>query len=154
MAAVLLAAAPGLGVTGASAQSPFAPLSGTWAGSGIVIFANGARDRIRCRAQNATQANALRHVLRCASDSYQFEMTADISHSAGQLSGEWHEVTRRLSGRVSGQASSGNIRAFVSGSGYQASVDVTTRGNAQTMRIRPDDAEVAEVSIEFQKGAR
>jgi hypothetical protein len=139
---------------GAAAVDPFAPLAGQWDGSGTVTFANSASDRIRCRAENVVEANVLRHKLLCASASYRFEMSAEMRHAQGQLSGTWMETTQNVTGTISGWLANANLRAFVHGAGYFASVDVNTVGDRQTMRIRPQGEDVTEVSIQLQRTAR
>ena len=135
------------------AAGPFAGFSGSWGGSGTITFKNGASERIRCRAQYDTSNgdNALEQTLRCASASYQFELKTDIRHSNGTISGSWKESTNDVSGSVSGQASDGRIRAFVSGAGLSASVAVSLSANAQALTMRPQDQRVREVAIQMRR---
>jgi hypothetical protein len=63
----------------------FSHLAGSWAGSGTISFNSGTRERIRCRAQYAPGdgGTSLRLELRCASDSYKFELQSNLTSSAG-----------------------------------------------------------------------
>src|SRR5215207_10692389 len=82
--ALLLWASPGHAQSG-----PFAGLAGSWSGSGTIGTSNGERDRIRCRASYAVNSggNSLRQSLRCASDSYRFDLGTDVSHAGGDIHG-------------------------------------------------------------------
>jgi len=56
---------------------------------------NGAIERIRCKATYAVNAtgNAVQQTLRCASDSYRFEISSNVISEGGSLSGSWAEAT-------------------------------------------------------------
>jgi hypothetical protein len=139
---------------GASAAAgPFTGMSGSWSGSGTVSLANGSSERIRCRANYRVggDGNSLQQELRCASDSYRFELRGDVTHYAGQISGTWSEATRSTGGQVSGRASEGQVQAIVSGPAFAASVAVTTRGDRQSVHIRSDGAELSSVSITLSR---
>ena len=73
--------------------SPFAPLSGSWAGGGTITTSSGTKERIRCRAKYDVSGagSNLDLTLRCASDSYNFELQSNGSHSNGAVSGTWSE---------------------------------------------------------------
>jgi len=66
---------------GPQASGPFSDFVGSWAGSGTVNLANGSSERIRCNAAYATGSDSsnLRSVIRCASDSYKFELASDVT---------------------------------------------------------------------------
>ena len=53
--------------------------------------------------------------LRCASDSYNFNLTSNVQANGNAIAGSWTETTRNASGSVSGTASGGQIQARVSG---------------------------------------
>src|SRR4051812_14815039 len=88
-------------------QRPFAGLAGSWAGSGTIGTSNGTRERIRCRASYAVNVggSTLQLSLRCASDSYRFELNSDVRYAAGDISGNWSEATRGIAGSIYGTAS-------------------------------------------------
>jgi hypothetical protein len=96
-------------------EGPFLGLSGHWSGAGTVTMTNGATERIRCKAAYAvnTTGKAVQQTLRCASDSYKFEITSNVIFEGGSLSGSWAEATRGMSGSVSGRASGAGIVANV-----------------------------------------
>jgi len=135
-------------------EGPFLGLSGHWSGAGTVTMTNGASERIRCKAVYAVNATgkAVRQTLRCASDSYRVEITSNVTSQGGSLSGSWAEVTRGMSGNISGRASGAEIVANVAGAGFTAHLDVRTQGERQSVTIRPQGGtDVAAVSIALRK---
>jgi hypothetical protein len=122
----------------ALAQSPpFAGLAGSWTGSGSIALSDGSKERLRCRATyQVSAADArLQQSLRCASDSYRFDLNSDIASERGGISGTWSETSRGISGSLSGRASSGSISAVVDAPGFSANLSVATRGNRQSFSI-------------------
>jgi len=135
-------------------ESPFAHLSGYWSGAGTITMRDGATERLRCKATYAVSptGRALNQSLRCASDSYRLDISSNVTFEAGAISGTWSEMTRNASGSLSGRASSTEIRARVDGAGFSAGIDVLTRGNQQSVTIRPQSGtDVAGVSITMRK---
>lgn len=116
---------------------------------------NGAIERIRCKATYAVNASgkAVQQTLRCASDSYRFEISSNVISEGGSLSGSWAEATRGVSGNISGRASGAEIVANVAGAGFTARLDVRTQGERQSVTIRPQGGtDVTAVSIALRKG--
>jgi hypothetical protein len=138
--------------TGAQAAGPFVGLQGIWQGNGTVTYASGTKERLRCRVQytNATEDN-LSQALRCASDSYKFQINAVYVHSKGSVSGRWDELSLDIKGTISGKASEGLINGNLHGPGFLATVVVETKGNAQTVVIAAEDQEIRSVAVEVRK---
>jgi hypothetical protein len=130
-------------------QGPFASLSGAWSGGGFLKSASGQRERLRCRANYNESENGtrLKQSLRCASDSYRFDVNANIISEGGVLSGSWTETSRNVSGSVSGRVSGGQIQARIDGAGFSASLVVSTRGDRQSVTIEAPGHEVTEVFV-------
>ena len=64
------------------AQSgPFSGFDGSWSGYGTVAFSDGRSERIRCKASYKINSTglALKQTLRCASDSYKFDLSTDVT---------------------------------------------------------------------------
>ena len=63
----------------------------------MISLNTGAKEKIRCRAvyRVAETGADLQLELRCASDSYKFELQSAVSHSDGAISGTWSEVSAR-----------------------------------------------------------
>jgi hypothetical protein len=138
-----------------SEPSPFRNLAGQWSGNGTVTLSSGTKERIRCRAEYmvATGGQGLRQHLRCASASYNFDLTSEVSHRGSTISGQWSEATRNTGGNVSGSImGEGRIQAVVDGPGFSATLSLMTRGNQQSVRITSRGKELTEVSITLSRG--
>src|SRR5262245_6142522 len=96
---VALAAAAGLlalvsgGAPVEASNSPFTALNGSWAGSGTITLSTGAREKIRCLAKYDVKGSGdnLDLRLRCAGDSFKFELQSNVAHSNGTVTGNWAE---------------------------------------------------------------
>jgi hypothetical protein len=133
---------------------PFAGLSGSWSGGGTIETSDGTRERIRCRATYEVAGAELQQQLRCASDSYRFEVESTVRYNkdAGLISGTWRETTREVGGRATGPARDGRLKARVEGPGFAADLEVVTQGDRQSVTIRADNADVTEVRVELRRG--
>jgi hypothetical protein len=137
------------------AEAPFTHLAGSWSGNGTIATSNGTRERIRCVATYAVgeAGHALSQNLRCASDSYKFFVTSNVHAEGGRLSGTWSETTRGANGEISGTAEDSQIRATVGGLGFTAGIAISTRGNGQSVTIRPSGGtDIVEVVVNLHKG--
>jgi hypothetical protein len=135
-----------------AAGSPFEGLSGQWSGSGTLTMAGGSSERIRCRVTyQVSNGTKLQQDLRCASDSYRFDVKSNVKYEAGAISGTWTEATRNVTGTVSGSANSDQVQARVEGGGFGASMTVKTRGKQQSVMIRPHGMGVTEVAIQLSR---
>ncbi len=123
------------------AQSgPFAGLAGNWSGTGTVTLDDGSSERIRCRASYAVGAGGtgLNQSLVCASDSYKFDLKTNVVAQGNSLSGTWSESSRGVNGNLEGRASGGNFQVVAQAPGFTANISLTTRGNRQSVVIRPE----------------
>src|SRR5690242_14617213 len=83
----------------AAAAGPFDGLEGIWTGDGMLTYSNGTQERLACRVQYLSPSPTnLTQALRCASDSYNFQINAFFSSSNGRLSGNWSEIVNNLAG--------------------------------------------------------
>ena len=149
MVASLAASAPA-----AHAQGAFAGLEGRWNGKGTITLSSGARESIRCRAVYAVSdaGRILTLDLRCASDSYQINLTTNLVNRGGTISGSFAETTRGVNGSVSGSVQGSHIEAVASSPNFTASFSVNTRGSSQAVSIRSPGSELSEVSITMRRG--
>jgi hypothetical protein len=135
--------------------SPFSSLSGAWAGPGTVTMASGAKESIRCRANynvDGSGAN-LKVDLRCASDSFRFELQSSVSHNNGEVSGFWNELTARVGGTVAGKAAGERIEVRVDGA-IAAMLKINTRADRQSVSIRSPGSKLSEVAISLSRGSK
>jgi hypothetical protein len=139
--------------TQAAVSSPFAALAGTWSGGGVLNTTDGNQERLRCRASYdvAGSGDELRLNLRCASESYNFDLASNVEYRGGAISGEWTEASRNASGAISGRAAGNRIEASASGQNFSANLSLTTRGNRQTVSIRPVGTNVTDVSLALDR---
>jgi hypothetical protein len=137
----------------AAVSSPFAAMAGSWSGGGVLSTTDGMPERLRCRASyNVAGSGAqLRLNLRCASDSYNFDLASDVEYRGGAISGSWSEASRNASGTISGRAAGGRIEAFARGDSFSANLSLTTRGNRQTVSIRPQGTSITGVSLALDR---
>jgi hypothetical protein len=119
-------------------------------------MSNGERERIRCRASYAVDSggNSLRQGLRCASDSYRFDLGTNVRHADGAIHGSWSEATRGINGNLSGTVRGSEIRARTDGPGFAANLAMSTRGHRQAVTIHATGGDITEVSITLGRGAR
>jgi hypothetical protein len=141
-----------LGQRPAWAADPFAAFAGSWSGSGTITAKDGGRERLRCRGTNSESGNSLKLGLRCASDSYKFELSSDIKYDGGSISGSWNETSRGVAGSLSGKATSTHIEASAQTVGFTASLSIALRGNSQSVSIRSPGSEISEVSVSLARG--
>jgi hypothetical protein len=132
---------------------PFAGLAGNWSGGGTVALAGGARERIRCRAHYSVGGggNNLQQSLRCASDSYRFDLSSNVRYQGGQITGTWSETSRNVQGVLYGQAQSGRINVNVTGPAFVANLSLSTQGDRQSVTINSAGAQVAGASITMHR---
>jgi hypothetical protein len=121
---------------------PFAGMAGNWSGGGIVTLDDGSSERLRCRATYAVGAGGtgLNLSLVCASDSYKFDLRADVISDRGVLSGSWSEASRGVTGTLEGRGANGNFQVLANAAGFSANLSLTTRGNRQSVAIRSESA--------------
>ena len=111
------------------------------------------QDQLRCRA-NYTPGQGgeqLRLNIRCASDNYNFNLSSDVTNRNGRISGQWTETSRNASGTVTGRASGERVQAHARGDAFSAELSLTTRGNRQSVAIRPQGTEVQQVSLALNR---
>ncbi|WP_439922532.1 hypothetical protein [Nitrobacter sp. JJSN] len=143
-----------LSATASFAQSsPFAGFAGNWSGKGTVSLSDGSTENIRCRASYKVgdSGMALKQNLRCASDSYKFDLSSDVVSEGTHISGNWSEATRNLFGSVRGRAGGGEIEVFVEAAGFAANLTLRTNGNKQSVWIT-SKGEIRNVSITMVRG--
>jgi hypothetical protein len=118
-------------------SSPFAGFNGSWSGTGTVSLSDGTTEHIRCKADYKVNSSGLnlKQSLHCASDSYKFDLSSDVTSQGDRISGNWSEASRNVFGNLQGTAGGGQIDVFVEASGFAASLTLRTSGNRQTVQI-------------------
>jgi hypothetical protein len=133
--------------------SPFTAMAGSWSGGGVLSTSDGGQERLRCRASYdvAGAGDQLRLNLKCASESYNFDLASNVEYRGGAISGSWSEASRNASGTLSGRASGDRVEAAARGDNFSANLSLTTRGGRQTVSIRPQGTSVTEVSLALNR---
>jgi hypothetical protein len=141
-------------VSAGHAQSgPFAGFDVTWSGNGTVALSDGTTERLRCKADYKVNGSGLglKQNLHCASDSYKFDLSSEVTSNGDRISGNWSERSRNIFGNLQGTAGGGQIDVFVEASGFAANLTLRTTGNKQTVQIS-SKGEIRGVSITMTKG--
>jgi len=124
----------------ARAQSgPFAEFAGSWSGTGTLRPENGATERIRCTAMYRPSGRSQRDIdlqLRCASDSYNFDLSGQFSaDEQNQISGRWTERSRSTGGTAVGNAQGDRLQLHIESAGFAADVVMVTKNRRQSVDI-------------------
>ncbi len=137
---------------GHAQSSPFAGFDGAWSGNGTVSLSDGSSERLRCRAAYQVDETGLvlKQTLRCASDSYKFDLSSDVTSQGDRISGNWSEASRNIFGNLQGTAGGGQIDVFVEASGFAANLNLRTNGNKQVVQI-DSKGEIRGVKITMTK---
>jgi hypothetical protein len=137
----------------AQSQGPFSTLEGSWAGDGMLTAGDGHSERLRCRAKYFVSPSGqnLDQQLRCASDSYHFDVNSGLVRDGDGISGTWTETNRNASGSVQARSEGDSIVARVAGPSFTASMTVTTNANRQRVQIIPNGADIKSVTIDMRR---
>jgi hypothetical protein len=125
----------------ARAATPFGQLAGQWSGNGTIEFSDNRREPLKCRAAYDVlgQMNKLQFNIRCASQSYNFDLRGSVTYNNGAVSGSWSESTRNAAGSMNGTARDGRFQVLATGPTFSANLTLATRGGRQTVTIRSPD---------------
>lgn len=152
----VLASVVGAGTLSTRADGIFDHLTGSWAGAGTLTLNTGSRERILCRTTYSASGGgmSLRLDLKCASDSFKFELRSDLIAADGSISGVWSEGTRRVSGSITGRGTYDRVDVTANSATFSALLTVITRGNRQNVSIRSPGSEMQEVAFSMTRGAK
>ncbi|MGJ4883097.1 MULTISPECIES: hypothetical protein [unclassified Bradyrhizobium] len=141
------------GAAHAAPAAPFRGLEGSWTGGGVISMSDGNQERLRCRAAYDVggAGEQLRLNIRCASDSYNIDLSSDVAYRGGEISGQWSESSHNASGTIEGRAVGNRIEAQARGQTFSAGLSLTTQGRRQTVSIRPAGTEIRGVDLELAR---
>jgi hypothetical protein len=133
----------------AQSASPWAKFLGSWRGSGEVIEGDGTREHISCRAKYSasTGGEALTQSLRCASDSYSFDIGCYLVASGSSVSGDWQEYSRKVEGHITGRVADGQFEGSIAGASFTAETTARVSGRKQTLSLRTKGAQQIKADI-------
>ncbi|MBI3705109.1 MAG: hypothetical protein HY244_14980 [Rhizobiales bacterium] len=145
------------GVGHAQGPAPFEKLAGQWSGNGTIDLTSGAKEPIRCRASYDVleQQSSLQLNIRCASETYNFDLRASAKNAAGAISGTWSESSRNVAGTISGKAGGNRFEILAKGPSFSAQLTLITQDNRQSVIIqsREEKTAVKRASISLQRGS-
>lgn len=122
-----------------AASGPFADFTGTWTGTGTLRPSGGQAERIRCTATYRPRGASGHQIdlqLRCASDSYNFELVGQFSaDDNNQIAGQWTERSRNIGGSAVGNARGERLQLHIESSGFAATMVMLTRNRRQSVNI-------------------
>ena len=123
------------------AGGAFERLAGQWAGSGTIDLSNGTREPIKCRASYdlLAEQHRLQLNIRCASDSYNFDLFSSVVLAGHTVSGSWSESTRSVAGTISGTADGDHVQVHAESAGFNANLSLVTHGDRQSVSINTPD---------------
>ena len=129
----------------AQSAAPLARLAGQWSGSGTIDLSDGSREPIRCRAAYDVldRHRKVEMSIRCASESYSFDLRGSADDSGGAISGIWSESTRNIAGTISGRAHGDQFRVLATSPAFSATLTLITHGSRQSVSIRAQDPQAS-----------
>jgi hypothetical protein len=138
----------------ANAQSgPFSALAGSWGGGGKIDFSDGSSERLRCRATYTVSGGgaSAQLTLRCASDSYNFNLSSNVTSQGGAVSGTWSESGRGIGGTLTGRTDGRSTQLQVLGAAFAAGLSLTVSGNRQVVQISAPASQIKLATITLTK---
>jgi hypothetical protein len=122
-----------------AATGPFADFSGNWSGTGTVRPGSGATERIRCTASYRQRGSTQHEVdlqLRCASDSYNFDLSGRFTtDERNEITGQWTEHSRNIGGTAIGSAQGTRLDVHVESAAFAADLVMVTHNRRQSVTI-------------------
>jgi hypothetical protein len=141
----------------AYAAGAFERLAGQWAGKGTIDLSNGTREALKCRATYNVQGdkNSLQLSIKCASDSYNFELNSNATSASGSVTGTWSESPHGAMGTISGTAAGERIHVKAEAGSFTATLSLVTHASSQSVVIRAGDqsAGIKGATISLRRGS-
>jgi hypothetical protein len=148
-AAVLLVSGP----LARADSGGFTAFAGSFRGAGEVMINDGHRERIACRATGAVGGGGrtLSQNIVCASDSYKFDIRGQLVASGSDVTGDWQETMRGVSGDVRGRIADDRFNGIVNGGGFTANFSLHAAGRRLGFSMRPSDSSVVRVDVTMSR---
>ena len=137
----------------AATSSPFRNFIGEWSGRGQLVGSDGHRESMRCRAEDSevNGGAAVNQAIVCASESFKFDIRSHVEASGELAKGYWSEVSRNVSGSLTGRIAENQFEGQISSLTFSAAISLTSNGRTQTVSIRPSGGDVTDVRIELRR---
>jgi len=136
-----------------SRATEFSGMAGAWTGTGTIAV-NNNREKLRCRANyNVSNGGATVDLqIRCASDSYKFDLSGGVNAVNGNVSGTWSESAHGAAGEIAGTVKGGVISARATGPYFSAHLSLRTTGNTQAVSLNSPGSQISSVTMQLSKG--
>jgi hypothetical protein len=134
--------------------SPFAKLVGRWLGEGRLGIRDGKTEAVKCRVTYfvSDEARQVRQTIRCASESGTVEVQSNVTHASGRLSGNWKELSRDMSGELTGSVTASGFKVAIRGSELNANMDIIVKENKQIIEIQFMHSALIGLTLVLTKG--
>ncbi len=136
-------------MVGAETAGPWTKFLGNWRGTGEVIDSDGTREHITCRAKYTASSGGegLQQSLKCASDSYSFDIGSYLVASGQSVSGDWQEYSRKVEGHITGRVGDGQFEGSIAGASFTAETTARVTGRKQTLSLRTKGSQQIKAEI-------
>jgi hypothetical protein len=134
----------------AVAEPSFAPLLGTWGGSGSYKLEDGTSERIKCDAYYTGSGSELGIAVRCAGQAGKIEMRSKLNASGSSLTGTWEERTYNAGGTVTGKLTDNTVMLNFGG-GVTGHVHINYQGTSQTVEIETAGTPLKNVTVSLKR---
>jgi hypothetical protein len=134
--------------------SPFVKLSGRWLGEGRFGTKDGKTENVKCRVTYVVsdQGQQVRQTIRCATEGTSVEVQSFVSHASGTLKGTWKELSRDMSGELSGSVTPTGFKVAIKGSELNANMDIIVKDNKQIIEIQFISSSLVGLTLILTKG--
>jgi hypothetical protein len=157
--ALILAVGWSLSIDGqarASTTGPFAAIAGWWGGEGRLRFKDGKQEQVKCRTTYfvSGEGDELKQTIRCASGSGKIEVTSQVKHEGGKLTGTWVETVYDLNGELTGEVTPRGYRVSIKGSDSTpyANMEIIVRDKKQIIEIQFFNETLVGLTLLLNKG--
>lgn len=135
------------------AATPIEGMAGYWTGNGSVAMNSGKTERVKCSVTyKVGDAGALiKQNMRCASQDYTINASADLRVKGEHVSGNWEEKTYSATGQVSGRYADNSMNLSIKGANFSAAMNLSLSDCKQTISITPQGLDVSRISIGLAK---
>ena len=154
LVATLCHAALGSSPIWAEDASPFEKLAGRWLGEGRLGMRDGVTENVKCRVTYVVPEHArqVRQTIRCASESGSVEVQSTVMYASGTLSGSWKELSRNMSGEVTGRITPTGFKVAIQGSELNANMDIIVKDAKQIIEIQFLNSSLIGLTIVLTRG--
>jgi hypothetical protein len=135
------------------AATPLEGMAGYWTGSGSVALNSGKTERVKCSVtyKVGDAGGLIKQNMRCASQDYTINASADLRVKGEHVSGNWEEKTYSATGQVSGRYADNSMNLNIKGANFSAAMNLSLSDCKQTISITPHGLDVSRINIALAK---